>query len=936
MSDSRTPTSADADATLAGDGEPTGRASPDEGPRWPARLGHYVMLQELGHGGMGIVCAAYDQVLDRKVAIKLLHRRGDEQAQVRLLREAQALARLSHPNVVQIYEIGQLDQLAFIVMEFVDGVTLRSWLRSQPRSPKAILSVFDAAGRGLAAAHAQGLIHRDFKPDNVMIRHDGRVLVMDFGLARGEVAESSEAKPAITDAALGELVEVGSTLTSSTLTASRGNQLSVELTRTGSLLGTPAYMAPEQFRGLETNAKTDQFAFCIAAWEALTGARPFAGTNVAALSLAVTRGTISTPPPGLPSWIRKHLERGLATDPAQRWPSMDALLAALRDDPTPRRFALAATLGLVAIGLGVAFGVRVADERELADTRAACEAEGRAIADDWTDDDRSTIEQAFLASDLSSAGETWTRVESTMDAYAQAWTDVRTRACLETRIDQARDLDEYDAMVECLDEHRTTFATLIDTWHQPERRQIAGAASAANYLPPLSTCSDAAQLAARARLPDDPDTRASVTALRHRLKRVRALALALDYDAALREAEAVLAEAQALGWAPLVAEARLSLGFQQKALGRYDDAHGSMKQAFVEAGEAGHDLVALEAATALIYLVGHQLGRPESGLVWSEIAGMLIGRLGLEGSLQEAEWQDDIGVLRDDLGEYEPALAAYQRALELREAKLGPDNLLVALSLDHLGVANHALDRIPEARALNQRVLTIRRNLLGPEHAEVAGALDNLGTIQYAEGKPEEAIATFEQSLAIWKSILGPNHIDVALPLGNIGAVRLELGDYRGALDAFEASRAIQEASLAPDHPGMVTTLANIAQAQRNLGDIEAALANHRRAVELLERTMGAKHPRLAFHGYHYATTLALAGQHEEARVQFERALAIQANDATATKGQEATLRFGLAQSLWQLGERELAREQARMALPLLASDDPLATEVGTWLAEHE
>ena len=127
--------------------------------------------------------------------------------------------------------------------------------------------------------------------------------------------------------------------------------------------------------------------------------------------------------------------------------------------------------------------------------RAACEAEGRAIADDWTDDDRTTIEQAFLASDLGSAGETWTRAESTMDAYAQAWTELRTRACLETRVDRTRDGDEYDAMAECLDEHRTTFATLIDTWHEPERRQIAAAASAANYLPPLSTCSDAALLA---------------------------------------------------------------------------------------------------------------------------------------------------------------------------------------------------------------------------------------------------------------------------------------------------------------------------------------------------------------------------------------------------------------------------------------------------------
>jgi tetratricopeptide (TPR) repeat protein/predicted Ser/Thr protein kinase len=936
MSDSRTPASSDGDATLAGDGVPS---APREGPRWPARLGHYVMLQELGHGGMGVVCAAYDQVLDRKVAIKLLHGRSDEQAQIRLVREAQALARLSHPNVVQIYEIGELERLAFIVMEFVDGVTLREWLGSEPRSREAILAVFDAAGRGLAAAHAEGLVHRDFKPDNVMIRHDGRVLVMDFGLARGEVP-GEPGMPGMAGMAgaatipVDELAEVGSTLGSS-----RGNQLSVDLTRTGSLLGTPAYMAPEQFRGLETDAKTDQFAFCVASWEALTGARPFAGTHVAALALAVTKGTIATPPPGLPSWIRKHLERGLAGDPSQRWPSMEALLTALRDDPTRRRRAWVAALGVVVIGVGIAFGLGLARERERVATRAACEAEGRAIADDWSADDRDVIERAFVAIDPSAGLETWVRVQSSMAAYAETWTQLRTSACVDAHgepAEPARRPIDYAALTDCLDEHRTTFATLVDTWREPERAQVFAAASAAASLPVLSTCSDPALLAARARLPDDTDTRASVKSLRHRLERIRALALALDYEVGLREAEVVLSEAEALGWPPLVAEARLELAHMLQYLGRFDEAHVAMRQAFGEAGEAGHDRVALEAATSLIYVVGHQLAKPEPGLVWSEITGMLIGRLGLAGSLHEAEWLDKTGIVRDDLGEYEAAFDLYRRAHELRELRLGPNNLKVALSLDHLGVTQYTLGRIPEARVLFERVLMIREDLLGPEHAEVAGALDNLGTVQFAESRYDEAKASFERSLAIWTAILGPENIEVARPRGNLGAVLLEQGDCAAALDEFEAVLAIQEASLRPDHPDLVPTLANMAQAQRHLGDLEGALVNHRRAVELLESNFGPDHPRLGFHGFHYANALALAGQHEAARVQFERALPIQLEDAAMTPGEIATTRFALARTLWALAEHEPAREQARLAHPLLASDDPLAADITVWLAEHE
>src|SRR5690606_32000265 len=273
-------------------------------------LGHYVLLDKLGEGGMGVVFAAYDRALDRKVAIKLLRATGDE-AQRRLIREAQAMARLSHPNVVQIYEIGELDddgstraavlagdgsRPVFIVMEFIDGQTLSAWRRQRRPSIAEILAVFDAAGRGLAAAHRKGLVHRDFKPDNVMIRSDARVVVMDFGLARERSELDGQPRaPVLDDAVAGHST----------------SELSIDLTATGALLGTPAYMSPEQFAGAATDAKTDQFSFCVALWEALHGSRPFAGTSLAELAYSVTSGQRSAGSDTVPTWLSDAVARGL-------------------------------------------------------------------------------------------------------------------------------------------------------------------------------------------------------------------------------------------------------------------------------------------------------------------------------------------------------------------------------------------------------------------------------------------------------------------------------------------------------------------------------------------------------------------------------------------------------------------------------------------------
>jgi serine/threonine protein kinase len=285
----------------------------EEASRLPrgTRVGRYVVQELVGTGAMSTVYAAHDPDLDRLIALKLLrsHDGGDE-LRARLFREAKAMARLSHPDVITVHDVGAYGALLFVAMELVVGGTLRDWLAREARDWRQVLAVFLRAGRGLACAHAAGLVHRDFKPDNVLVGDDGRVRVTDFGLARGvrEVAGPGE--------------DLGSF---------PGDALDATITRTGALVGTPAYMAPEQLLGASADARSDMFGFSVALYEALYGERPFAGTNIAALRTSTASGVLRAAPltSPVPEAVREVLVRGLRPRPDDRFPSMDALLCAL-------------------------------------------------------------------------------------------------------------------------------------------------------------------------------------------------------------------------------------------------------------------------------------------------------------------------------------------------------------------------------------------------------------------------------------------------------------------------------------------------------------------------------------------------------------------------------------------------------------------------------
>jgi len=393
-----------------------------------ARIGRYVIIERVGTGAMGVVYGAYDPELDRKVALKLIKpgQGVKDTARARLLREAKAIARLQHPNVVAVHDVGVFEDQVFLAMEFVAGGTIKSWLADKPRAWREVVDVFVAAGRGLAAAHAAGLVHRDFKPDNVLLDKEGRPRVVDFGIAR-------QAGDADDDVA-GETGDVAADGTA-TLRDSSGKHALATLTKTGTWVGTPAYMAPEQFLGERGDEKSDQFSFCVALYEALFGERPFAGDDMLSISVNVTTEQLRPLPKdrGVPTWLRRVILRGLKVDPAARWDSMAALIRALESDPAiklRRRLIAGGGIALGVTSLLVAWQMvssrRAVAERQIAkyldDSNSAA-----TVARAKADEARGLRTRAFAAFDAmdKEAGEgLWRRTRALLpaidDGYDQA------------------------------------------------------------------------------------------------------------------------------------------------------------------------------------------------------------------------------------------------------------------------------------------------------------------------------------------------------------------------------------------------------------------------------------------------------------------------------------------------------------------------------------
>jgi tetratricopeptide (TPR) repeat protein/predicted Ser/Thr protein kinase len=849
-------------------------------------VGRYLVLGVIGQGGMGVVYAAHDPELDRKVALKLVLacRDDDPAAHARLLREAQALAQLSHPNVVTIFDVGTLGDRVWLAMEFVEGVTLDVWLEQKRRSWQEIVAVFACAGEGLQRAHAAGLVHRDFKPENVMVDPEGRVRVMDFGLARAEqLPGGSSAEPGLADGGL---------------------------TRADAVLGTPLYMAPEQWSRAPVDARADQFAFCVALWAAVYGEPPFRGDTLPALADAVTHGRIDVGRRALQvaPWLRRVLLRGLARDPDGRFTSMAELLRALergKAGARRRRWLLAGAAALVVVVAVLAWRHHDAGARA-----AACDDAGAEIADTWNDRAGQDLRAKVLATGAPYAATTADRVGPWLDAWTEQWATTRAQVCRE-ELAGTRTPEHHALAAACLDERRDELVAVLAALREADASVLTHAVPAVAGLSLLAPCSERAALERRPAPPTDDAARLRVQALRRDLMRVQGLFSAGRYDDGLTRAQALLTAAESEGYPPLIAEAGVVVGRLANQTGDFALAERALERAFTDGGAIGADETAATAALELVYAIGYGVQHHAEALQWARAAEMLIRRIGQERGLLGATLLNNRGVVLAMRGSHDEARESLERAIEVRLAVLGPRHPRGIDSLGNLGEILRMRGDLARAAEVQRQVLEQCEAVYGPDHPDTAVALNNLAITYNDLNEPTKALPLLERALAVWQAALGPLHVNVANALTNLGNTRAMLGDYVEALDDNARALAVWETVAGPEHPRYSFALATRAVILGRSGDLAGAHALLMRSLAVQEKALGVDSPDVAATLVNLATLDMDRGANAEALPLLERARAIEERALPPDHPR-------IALTLARLGELLVRLDRPFDAMPLL------------------
>jgi tetratricopeptide (TPR) repeat protein len=824
-----------------------------------ATVGRYVILYLVGAGSIGVVYAAYDPELDRKIALKLLHTSVGssslpEELRARLLREARAMARVSHPNVVAVYDAGTFGDLIFVAMEFVEGMTLKRWAREEPRSRREIVAVFAAAGRGLAAAHAAGLVHRDFKPDNVLIGRDGRVCVGDFGLARPEAQLAEEPRPPPREPSTdGQTLE---------------DTLTVQVTRTGALVGTPAYMAPEQLHGGKVDARADQFSFAVALYELLNGTRPFAGESLEQITQSMRQGPLRAVGRSLsaPPRVQRVLLRALQTDPAHRYSSMADLLSHLERNRAViwRRAAL--IVGALALG---ATALLYASQPE----GAFCGGGEQRLTGIWDGPRKQAIRTAFLSTGKPYAPDVWSGVEHTLDAYAQRWVAMHSDACEATRRRGEQSERLLDLRMQCLGERLKRMQALSDLFARADDKVVTNAVQAAYALVDVSGCADARALTTGVP-PPDPAIRGKVAELEARLAQAGARLDAGKYREGLRIARPIAEEARPLRYRPLEAEALWILGELLERTGDLKAAEKTLLEGVQAADAARRDEVGALARIALVQVVGNHWKRYAEGHVWARFAAAAIERLPPNPRMR-ARLLGRLGALLADEGRYFEAVAQQERAVALLEESLGSEHPDIATLVNGIGATFSQLRRSDQALPYYERALAIRTKVLGPTHPAVAASLNNVGLALGEADKDAQALPYFRRALSIMEKAHGPKHPYVGLVRNNLTSILSSLGRYDEALAESRRALAVRESIFGPDHPDVAVTVHTLANLLFNQKRFDEALVQYRRARTIFERKLGPTHPDLAILLSNMATARIRKGQPEKALPLARRALYI-------------------------------------------------------------
>jgi tetratricopeptide (TPR) repeat protein/tRNA A-37 threonylcarbamoyl transferase component Bud32 len=892
---------------------------PRDQPQLPDRLGRYVVLSQLGAGGMGVVYKAYDPELDRRVALKLLLGPASGIAAARLKREAQAMARLSHPNVVPIFDVGVVGERLFVAMDLVDGTTLSTWMET--RHPwQDVLDLFVQAGRGLAAAHAVGLVHRDFKPDNVLLRREpGGALVAkvaDFGLARSD-DDAKSPEPRGPDSEL--------------IALTRNSMLEHGMTRVGAVVGTPLYMSPEQHLAGPVDARTDQFSFCVALFEALHGERPFSGDTLEQLAEGAANPRRAPPPPGskVPKWLQRLCLRGLQPDREARFPSMDALLAEI-DRSRGRGRAGLALAGSLALA-GLALGIAAARGPNL----DACGGGPARMQGVWDEPVQTAAEQAFRASGTIYAGDAWTATRAQIDRWQGEWLHMHRDSCEATARGE-QSAERLDLRMQCLERRRQELAALTDLYTRADKQVVRRAFDAALALPAVDGCEDPPAPGLHID-PPAPDQLPAIEAARGALAVVRTLSNAGKSKDALARAREALDLATPLAYPPLQAEARLALGQAQAASGDDEPAIPTLADAVGAALHVGDDARLFDGLLSLIDVSGWKLGRDKEAAAWAALARGVLARTGTtprdEARLLVLEANVDIAAARNA-----EAATRLERALGLLTELHGPNSPRLGNALNSLGSAYLRSGRYAEAETLLVRATALAEAAGGPSHPDVVTPLNNLALSHERQGRYADAIAALRRARAILSENSGPDHPNVGLIQQNIAGMLRLSGDLVSARSEAEGALKIVEAKLGPEHPIVAGVLVVRGEVLHDSGELAAARADFQRADDLRRTLLGAEHPTRAY-GLLGLGRVALAeGRPSEALAPLELGLKL----TLATESDPVDLgqlRFELARALWATGDRPrattlIAEARAGLLAAGVTGERTLA-ELDRWLAEN-
>ncbi|HEY1814494.1 MAG TPA: serine/threonine-protein kinase [Kofleriaceae bacterium] len=831
----------------------------------------YEVKHELGRGGMGTVYLAHDRTLGRDVALKL-HRAdaATGSAASRLQREALAMAKLAHPNVVSVFEIGDLDNRMYVAMEYVRGGTLRAWTQ-QRHGWREIVAMLVATGRGLAAAHAVGLVHRDFKPENVLVGDDGRPRVGDFGLARASAADGTGTLAPATAIAIG--------------------------TATASASGTPAYMAPEQMTGEPVDARSDQFAFCVVAWECLFGKRPFAGATVDVLARAIADHELEPTVSNVPDRVRAVLDRGLAADPAKRFADMPALLAALERAAAPRTvrnaFAFAGGLALLVVG-----GVMVRHVVAVHSLVVRCEDTADVMRGRFDVAAHAQLATALIASGSPYGESAALHTLPVLDRATGLLADEAWNICRDTTLSPAT----RASRVACVNRRAGDVTSIIKQLSQPAPGMAEGAPDAAWSLTVPQPCTDG-----------PAGARAIAPSVRDRLAKIYALSDGRHVEEALAAAKQLLADTRASHDTASMIQVALVLGGLQDEMD-HAAASASFQLAETGAEEIGDDLDAASALASLAtdavmggagqYAEAHRDidlaraklarigGNPEleirlafieSQVLMSEQRGgdaerALLAVLKRAGELYPenhphfAQIYGTLAQIEDGIGKYSDELVNAQKCYDLAEAAYGDGHPTTVEALLTLGIAQAKTGHLDDAR----KNLTAVLGMFPPGHPLRLSAQAGLGSLELQAKHLPAARTAFEDARAGYVAAEGSASNDVALMDDDLGGVYQELGDLDHAIASDREAVAIYRAEGADGTAHLAAALAGLCDALLAAGNAKEALPLASQALALVEAQPADANPqaladaRLAMakalwetHGdRHRAHDLATAAEH--------------------------------------------------------------------------